>query len=68
MTIPGELGPLPTWLVPATADTWVVAIHGHDATRLRCLRPLAAIHALDVPTLVISWRNDGDAPDSPDRR
>lgn len=69
VSIPGDLGDLPSWLVPGPrADHWIIAVHGHDASRLRCLRSLKRLHDLGFPVLVPAWRNDGDAPASPDGR
>jgi pimeloyl-ACP methyl ester carboxylesterase len=65
--VPTPLGPAPAWLVPGGSDTWVVAVHGRGGSRREALRVLPALHALDLPTLVVSYRNDGDAPASPDR-
>jgi dienelactone hydrolase len=69
--IPTALGPAPAWLVPGhegsgDSDTWVVAVHGRGGSRREALRMLPALHALGLPTLVVSYRNDGDAPVSPD--
>lgn len=64
--VPTPLGPAPAWLVPAESDTWVIAVHGRGGSRREALRVLAALHALALPTLVVSYRNDGDAPVSPD--
>ncbi len=68
VAVPTPLGPAPAWHVPAGGDTWVVAVHGRGATRRESLRILPALHALDLPVLVASYRNDGDAPASPDGR
>jgi len=64
------LGPAPAWLVPGpgAGDTWVVAVHGRGGTRREALRVLPALHALGLTVLVVSYRNDGDAPPSPDGR
>lgn len=66
--VPTPLGPAPAWLVPGDADTWVVAVHGRGGSRREALRVLPALHSLGLPVLVVSYRNDGDAPASPDRR
>lgn len=71
VTVDGELGPMPAWLVPpATGSdsrtTWVIAVHGRASTRGEALRVLPTLAALGVPTLAISYRNDDDAPASPD--
>jgi alpha-beta hydrolase superfamily lysophospholipase len=64
--VPTPLGDCPAWLVPATGSTWVVAVHGRGADRRECLRVLPVLHRLGHPVLAISYRNDGDAPASPD--
>lgn len=71
--VPTPLGPAPAWLVPPPADrpgrdTWVIAVHGRGGSRREALRVLPALHGLGLPVLVVSYRNDGDAPSSPDRR
>lgn len=63
--VAGELGPLPTWLVPGTSDTWVVFVHGRGGTREEALRFLPLLHELGHPVLVPSYRGDGVAPDPP---
>lgn len=64
--LPGPLGALPTWFVPAgpaTApgvheDEWAVLVHGYGATREETLRALPVLHRLGVPALVPTYRND----------
>lgn len=76
-TSPGELhlpwetvligspaGPCPAWLFPAESDTWVIQVHGRGATRSECLRAVPVFHAMGLPVLVVSYRNDGEAPRS----
>ena len=65
------LGPSPAWLVPAAADnsdadTWVVMVHGRGGSRREALRVLPALHGLGFPVLVPTYRNDEEAPASPD--
>jgi alpha-beta hydrolase superfamily lysophospholipase len=60
------LGDCPAWLVPAAGSTWVIAVHGRGADRRECLRVLPVPHRLGHPVLAISYRNDVDAPASPD--
>jgi pimeloyl-ACP methyl ester carboxylesterase len=71
VSVPGELGPMPAWYVPPTAPhpgtTWVIAVHGRDATRQESLRILPTIAAAGLPALVVTYRNDEGAPASPDR-
>lgn len=57
-------GPCPAWLFPAASDTWVIQVHGRGTTRSECLRAVPVFHALGLPTLVVSYRNDGEAPRS----
>jgi hypothetical protein len=72
VTVAGELGALPAWLVPPTTgpadDTWIIAVHGRGAPRGEALRALPTLAASGHRTLVVSYRNDPDAPPSPDRR
>lgn len=70
------VGSCPAWLFPApgagdaraadesgdAGDTWVVQIHGRGTTRSECLRAVPVFHALGITSLVVSYRNDGDAP------
>jgi alpha-beta hydrolase superfamily lysophospholipase len=64
--VPGPLGLYPAWEIPADGDTWVVLVHGRGGSRREALRILLALHARGHPQLVISYRNDEDAPPSPD--
>lgn len=65
-----ELGAAPAWLVPATepTDRWVIQVHGRAVRRHETLRALPAFHAAGYTLLLISYRNDGDAPPSTDHR
>jgi uncharacterized protein len=66
IAIPTPLGPAPAWYVPADGDTWAVLVHGRGGSRREPLRVLPALHALGLPVLVVSYRNDAEAPASPD--
>jgi len=68
LSLPSELGALPTWYVPAahTDGTWVVFVHGHDSSRRESLRYLTMLHDRGLPVLVPTFRNDVGAPRSPD--
>ncbi|WP_417511997.1 alpha/beta hydrolase family protein [Microbacterium sp.] len=57
-------GPCPAWLFPAESSTWVIQIHGRGATRAECLRAVPILHSMGLPNLVVSYRNDGEAPRS----
>lgn len=65
-----EGGTAPAWLIPAEpgAETWAIMVHGRGATRQEGLRAARAAHELGLPSLVVSYRNDGLAPSAPDGR
>ena len=58
------IGPCPAWLFEGDedADTWVIQIHGRGARRAECLRAVPVFHARGFPVLVVSYRNDTEAP------
>jgi alpha-beta hydrolase superfamily lysophospholipase len=68
------LGPAPAWFVPATDATgavsrdWVIQVHGRSAKRHEGLRAVEPAREAGWSTLLISYRNDGEAPESEDRR
>jgi alpha-beta hydrolase superfamily lysophospholipase len=67
VTVPGELGGMPAWLVPPTTPahgTWVIAVHGRGAPRGEALRVLPTLAASGMHTLVVTYRNDHGAPHS----
>ncbi|MFK4762111.1 alpha/beta hydrolase [Microbacterium sp. ZW T5_45] len=55
-------GPCPAWFFPGASRTWVVQIHGRGTMRAECLRAVPVLHAAGLPNLVVSYRNDGEAP------
>lgn len=57
-------GPCPAWFFPAESSTWVIQVHGRGVTRAECLRAVPVLHAAGLPNLVVSYRNDGEAPRS----
>jgi pimeloyl-ACP methyl ester carboxylesterase len=63
-----EVGLAPAWLVPAEqgTDDWVIQVHGRGATRAEPIRAVPAFRAAGYSSLLISYRNDAVAPDSPD--
>ncbi|HXF02278.1 MAG TPA: alpha/beta fold hydrolase, partial [Arthrobacter sp.] len=63
-------GTAPAWLVRAEseASTWAIMVHGRGASRAEGVRAVRAIRELGLTSLLISYRNDGEAPSAPDRR
>ncbi|MFF1511404.1 alpha/beta hydrolase [Streptomyces sp. NPDC058326] len=64
--IPGELGPLPAWLVPGPRPTWVIALHGLGTTREHPLNVVPFYNRRKVPVLVPAYRGDEGAPATAD--
>ncbi|MDO0928325.1 alpha/beta fold hydrolase [Streptomyces sp. TG1A-8] len=64
--VPGELGALPAWFVPAHRDTWVIAVHGLGATREQAMNVMPFLHDRRLPVLALAYRGDPGAPRSPD--
>ncbi|MCC3765169.1 alpha/beta fold hydrolase [Glycomyces sp. TRM65418] len=63
--IPTDLGDMPAWLVPAEGSTWVVTVHGRNASPAETLRAVGTYHDLGHPVLAVTYRNDEGAPDAP---
>ncbi|TLS39447.1 alpha/beta fold hydrolase [Streptomyces montanus] len=66
MNIPGELGTLPAWFVPATRETWVITVHGLGTTREHSMNIMEFLHRHHFPVLALAYRGDAGAPRSPD--
>ncbi|MFI8100088.1 alpha/beta hydrolase [Streptomyces sp. NPDC086023] len=64
--VPGELGALPAWFVPAPRRTWVITVHGLGATREHPMNLMPFLNAARLPVLDLAYRNDLGAPASPD--
>jgi alpha-beta hydrolase superfamily lysophospholipase len=70
--VPDELGPMPAWLIPAPRSlreargTWAIVVHGHNDNRQNDLRIAPALRRAGFTSLLISYRNDLGAPQSPD--
>ncbi|KAA0932342.1 alpha/beta hydrolase, partial [Streptomyces apricus] len=62
--IPGDLGSLPAWLVPASRDVWVITAHGLGATREHPMNVMRFLNGLELPVLALSYRGDTGAPRS----
>lgn len=69
--IAGPLGPCPAWIFPpagaeaeGTSDVWVVQVHGRGGTKAEALRAVPLFRRLGITSLLVSYRNDSDAPRS----
>ncbi|QKJ19461.1 alpha/beta hydrolase family protein [Microbacterium hominis] len=63
--IGSAVGPCPAWQFPAgDGDVWVIQIHGRGTNRVECLRAVPVFHAAGITSLLVSYRNDGEAPRS----
>jgi alpha-beta hydrolase superfamily lysophospholipase len=71
MQIGTPLGDAPAWLIPAeqpNAKRWMIGVHGRAVRRPEALRGVAPFRAEGFTSLIVSYRNDGDAPRSDDYR
>jgi hypothetical protein len=63
---PGDLGPLPAWLIDGRRSTWVIIAHGKGIeSRTQALRMIPSYVESGYPVLVVSYRNDDGAPQDP---
>ena len=63
---PGELGPLPAWLIEGRRSTWVIIAHGEGIDRhTQALRIIPRLVEAGYPILVVGYRNDVGAPPDP---
>jgi alpha-beta hydrolase superfamily lysophospholipase len=64
--IPTELGDAPAWHLAGEEDTWVVTVHGRNASPAETLRGVEVYNRLGYPVLAVTHRNDKGAPEAPD--
>ncbi len=65
------LGDAPAWLIPAEGSDgkrWMIGVHGRAVRRPETLRGVIPFRAEGFTSLLVSYRNDGDAPRSDDYR
>ncbi len=76
-----DVGDLPAWVVPPPSagdqaaaaarpdgGTWAVLVHGRGGARPECLRAVPVLAGLGTTCLISAYRNDVEAPPSPDGR
>jgi pimeloyl-ACP methyl ester carboxylesterase len=65
-----EFGPAPAWLVPAAeaSTRWVIQVHGRAVRRAEAIRAIPVFRDAGYNSLLVSYRNDGEAPPSRDGR
>ena len=71
ISIGTPLGDAPAWLVPAATPSskrWMIAVHGRAVRRPEALRGVIPFRAEGFTSLIVSYRNDGEAPRSGDYR
>ncbi|WP_246180294.1 alpha/beta hydrolase family protein [Kocuria coralli] len=80
--IPIEVGLAPAWVIPADGrpspeesqrprmleGPWAIMVHGRGAQRLEGLRAARTARELGLTSMLISYRNDREAPSTPDNR
>lgn len=68
VSIHTELGPAPAWLIAAagSGNRWVIQVHGRGVDRREAVRSLPLFCDAGYTSLLISYRNDGVAPNSAD--
>ncbi len=64
--VPGELGPMPAWLIPGHSRTWAIVVHGINGTPQEGLHLAPVLHRSGLPAMLITYRDDLGAPPSPD--
>lgn len=73
--VPDPLGPMPAWSIPVSSGqgasagasgTWAIVVHGHNDNRENGLRIAPTLRRAGLTSLLVSYRNDLGAPESPD--
>jgi alpha-beta hydrolase superfamily lysophospholipase len=72
VAIATPLGDAPAWLVPPASgepgERWAIHVHGRAVRRPETLRAVPIFREAGFTSLVVSYRNDGEAPRSDDFR
>lgn len=65
VTYPSEVGSLDAWYLPASGSTWVIHIHGLNATPSEPEVLFGPLQEAGYPQLAITYRNDEGQPADP---
>jgi pimeloyl-ACP methyl ester carboxylesterase len=71
VAIATPLGDAPAWLIPSpdsTPERWAIHVHGRAVRRPETLRAVPIFREAAYTSLVVSYRNDNEAPRSDDFR
>ncbi|MGE0059757.1 MAG: alpha/beta hydrolase [Dehalococcoidia bacterium] len=60
VTVSSSGSQAPAWFIPGNGTTWAIFIHGKGANREEAFRILPSLHEINLPSLLISYRNDAD--------
>jgi len=60
-----ELGLMDAWIVPGSSDRWAIFVHGKGVDQREGLRVLPSLHDADMPSMLITYRNDIGQPEDP---
>lgn len=63
--VPTDLGGMPAWHLPGDKATWVLTVHGRNASPAETLRGVEVYQRLGYPVLAVTYRNDEGAPEAP---
>jgi pimeloyl-ACP methyl ester carboxylesterase len=69
VSVPGELGPMPAWVIPGRGHAdgdWAILVHGLNGDLQEGLRPAPVLRRAGITSMLISYREDPGAPQSPD--
>jgi alpha-beta hydrolase superfamily lysophospholipase len=70
VTITTPVGPAPGWVIPAAeaapAGLWMIGVHGRGVRKAEVLRAVETFREAGYTCLLVSYRNDGEAPASGD--
>lgn len=71
VSVRGELGPMPAWVIPppsreARRGNWAIVVHGLNGDLQEGLRAVPALRRAGLTSMLITYREDPGAPESPD--